>query len=86
AEPAHLGVKTDLVLNAIALKEGIEAEEEEVEEEFTLLAKGFAGEDDNEEEIVRGLREQGYGKYLSDSIVRRKTLELLMAENQAHPE
>ncbi len=86
AEPAHLGVKTDLVLNAIALKEGIEAKEEEVEGEFTLLAKGFAGEDDNEEEIIRGLREQGYEKYLSDSIVRRKTLELLMAENQAHPE
>ena len=79
-------MKTDLVLEAIATNEGIEAGKEEVEEELALLAQGFAGDEGDEEEIKQQLREQGYDKYLASTIVRSKTLNFLAAENLAQLE
>lgn len=73
-ENAEKVVKTDLVLETIGKKEGIEATDEEVEEEMEKMAKQYNQE---VEKIKKNIKD-GDLDYIKMGIIKRKTAEFLV--------
>ncbi|WP_425446691.1 trigger factor [Dethiothermospora halolimnae] len=73
-ENAEKVVKTDLVLETIGKKEGIEATDEEVEEELEKMAKQYNQE---VEKIKKNIKD-GDLDYIKMGIIKRKTAEFLV--------
>jgi trigger factor len=66
--------KMNLVMEAIAKAENIEATEEEIKEEAAKIARYY---NTGEEELQKILNNQGQVKFLTDQVVREKTLQFL---------
>lgn len=66
--------KMNLVMEAIAKAENIEATEEEIKEEAAKIARYY---NTGEEELQKILNNQGQVKFLKDQVVREKTLQFL---------
>jgi len=73
-QPAEKGVKTDLILEAIAAKENVEATEEDIEARVAELAKHYNSEPDV---FKQWLETGGNLEPLKKSIVIDKTVEFL---------
>lgn len=73
-ENAEKVVKTDLVLETIGKKEGIEAKDEEVEEELEKMAKQYNQE---VEKIKKNIKD-GDLDYIKMGIIKKKTAEFLV--------
>jgi len=69
-------VKADLVLDAVAEKEGIEATEEEVNEELENIAKSYNQDLEKVKERIIGEDLE----YIKKGIIKRKTVEFLVNE------
>jgi trigger factor len=76
-DEAAVRVKANLVLDAIAQKEGIEALNEEVEERIEKFAKGYNQDVDKVKEYFAA---QGQGDVIREEIKMRKVIDLLVAE------
>ena len=72
---AEKRVRTELVLEAIAKAENIEASEEEVESELEKMAKDYKQE--NVEKFKEDMK-KGDLEYLKSGIIKNKTIELLI--------
>ncbi|MCL5045771.1 MAG: trigger factor [Actinobacteria bacterium] len=77
-ESAEKSVKTDLVLDAIAKKEGLEASEEEVDAEIEKMAKGYG---DQSEAMKKYLSSSDNRDRLREAVRLDKAVKFL-AENQ----
>ncbi|NQS76382.1 MAG: trigger factor [Peptococcaceae bacterium] len=71
---ASWSARVNLVMEAIARAEGIKATDEELKEEAAKVVKYYHG---GEEEIQRMLENASQVSFLTDQIVREKTLQLL---------
>lgn len=78
-EPAQKQVKADLVLEAVAKQEGLEATEAEIEAEFDAMA-GLYQSQANEIERLR--RDPEYRGRVRESLLRHKALNLLVDRNR----
>jgi len=72
-ERAYEEVKTELVLEKIAQAEKVEASEEEIEKEIEEMAERYS---QKPEEFKKHLRNDDI-EYIKDTIIRRKTIELM---------
>ena len=72
-------VQEDLILEAIALKEGLEVDDEALEEGFKELADGTGQE---LEEIKKFHEEQGLTESFKSGLLRRQTLKRLIDESK----
>jgi trigger factor len=80
-EAAGKSVAADLILDAIAEKEGLQVEAEELERDIERLAQGLEQEVD---EVRRELQESGRVALLAGDILRRKALKLVTDEAKTH--
>ena len=74
-EDAKKTVKEQLVLEAIAKKEGLEVQEADLEEEFKRLAETYKREP---QEIKEQLEKQGQIEAMKHSIIIDKTIQFLI--------
>lgn len=74
------GIKTDLVLAAIAKVEQLVATAEEIEDELDKVAAAIEKDTAKVEEFKQRLRELGQLDIISDDIVRAKAVDILVAE------
>jgi len=68
-------VKTELVLDAIAKVEDVKATDEEMQEEISKIGSFYRGEPEKFQEI---LRDEEHLNYISEGVVRQKTVEFLV--------
>lgn len=80
-EAAGKSVTADLILDAIAEKEGLKVEEEELERDIERLAQGLEQDAD---EVREELRETGRVVLLAGDILRRKALKFVADEAKTH--
>ncbi|SDZ08337.1 trigger factor [Proteiniborus ethanoligenes] len=73
---AEILVRTDLVLEAISEKEGIDASEEELNEELESIAKQYNQDVDK---FKSSIKDEDL-EYIKMGIIKRKTVELLVKE------
>lgn len=71
-------LKTDLVLEAIAKAEGIEATEDEVDEEIRKLGERYKQDPKSLKQVLRA---RGELKYYAQSIAAEKTIDFLAEQN-----
>lgn len=77
-EPAKKSVKTDLVLGAVAKREGIAVSEAELEAEFDRMIARYKGQ----EQQLKQLRKNAtYRERLRDSLQAQKTIDHLVSLN-----
>ena len=72
---AEAGVKTNLVLEAIAKAENIKASEEEIKEEVRKMAEGYKQDPD---EFYQMLEREGQFDFIANGIIREKTVQFLI--------
>ncbi|KIR02938.1 Cell division trigger factor [Lachnospiraceae bacterium TWA4] len=70
-------IRTSLVVEAVAKAEGIEATEEEINEQYELTAKAYQ----MEVEELKNMTGEAYLESLKNNIVTRKAAELIAAES-----
>ena len=71
---AEAGVKTNLVLEAIAKAENIKATDEEIKEEVRKMAEGYNKDPD---EYYQTLEKEGRLDYIANGIIKDKTVQFL---------
>ncbi|HYF91502.1 MAG TPA: trigger factor [Symbiobacteriaceae bacterium] len=77
-EPAKKSVKTDLVLGAVARKEGITVSDAELESEFDQMLSRYK----NQEKEIKQLRKNpAYRERMRDSLLVQKTIDYLVNLN-----
>lgn len=74
-ESALMNVKTDLLLEAVAKAENLEASPEDMEEEIKSMAEAY---ESTPEEVGKIIRSQGRIDVLVESIVRKKAANLIV--------
>ncbi|TZE81714.1 trigger factor [Calorimonas adulescens] len=72
-QDAYNNVKTSLVLDKIAEVEKIEVSDDEIEGEIENIAKGY-----QDQEKFKGSITEDYKEYIKDSLVIRKTINMLV--------
>ena len=72
------GVKTDLVLEAIAKAEGIEVTEDEVDEEIQKLGERHK---QDAKKLKQSLLERGEMPFYKQSLISDKTVSFLVEQN-----
>ena len=75
-EPAEHRIKTRLVLEAVAKAEGITAADDEIEAEIERMAAQY----NMKAEDLRTRFQDGSNGFVRDSVINRKTVELLTAQ------
>lgn len=74
-ETAEANVKTDLLLEAVIKAEGLDATTEEVEQDFTAMAKTYGASDD---QIQKLLKDANRLASVKDSLLRKKAADLII--------
>ena len=74
-ESALIGVKTDLLMEAIVRAEALEVTIEEIDTEIGIIAKGYGAELADVKAIITG---QGKMSFVVDSILRKKAAQLII--------
>ena len=72
---ALIGVKTDMLMEAIVRAEGLEVSLEEIDAEIGVIAKGYGAELSDVKAIIN---EQGRMSFVVDSILRKKAAQLVI--------
>lgn len=72
---ALIGVKTDMVMEAIVREEALEVSVEEIDAEIGVIAKGYGAELADVKTIIN---EQGRMSFVVDSILRKKAAQLII--------
>ena len=74
-ESALIGVKTDMLMEAIVRAEALEVSVEEIDAEIGVIAKGYGAEVADVKAIISG---QGKMSFVVDSILRKKAAQLII--------
>ena len=74
-ESAVVGVKTDMLLEAIVKAEALEVSVEEIDAEIDVIAKGYGAELADVKAIIA---QQGRMSFVVDSILRKKAAQLII--------
>lgn len=76
---AEIGVRQELVLNAVAKAEGIEVNDDEIDVEIAMMAPHFGKEP---AELRLAMEAMGELNMIKEDIIRRKTMKLLLEQAQ----
>ena len=74
-EAAQLNVKTDLLLDAVAKAESIQAAPEDMENEVAAMAQNFGA---NPKDVWEIIRKEGRLMGLIESVVRKKSAQFII--------
>lgn len=82
-EPARKGVKTDLVLGAVAKQESVTVTDSDLETEFDTMLERYKGQ---EKEISQLRRNTAYRSRMREGLLVQKTIDRLVSLNSAPQE
>jgi len=74
-DAALIGVKTDMLMEAIVKAEALEVSSDEIDAEIGVIAKGYGAELADVKAIIN---EQGRMSFVADSILRKKAAQLII--------